>query len=249
MPSVEENFNKWSNYHWNEQGNEWSRSWGTTDNCFWGTIYPRIKNFIPGETILEIAPGFGRWTQYLKDACENLIVVDLTEKCIAACQQRFADYSHITYHVNDGKSLSMIPDQSIDFAFSFDSLVHAEKDVIKAYLEQIALKLKPDGVGFIHHSNLGNYLNPSTGKLEVENPYWRAESIGAKLFEEYCEQVGLQCFSQEIVDWRDEPLCDCMSFVTPKSSKWSQPNRVVENVHFMEEAERLRNSSNPWNLK
>ena len=32
----------------------------------------------------------------------------------------------------------MIPDASIDFVFSFDSLVHAEADVIQAYLGDAA---------------------------------------------------------------------------------------------------------------
>ncbi|HAX80162.1 MAG TPA: hypothetical protein DCY88_31080 [Cyanobacteria bacterium UBA11372] len=250
MPSVEENLNKWSSYSWNEQGNEWSKSWGGTDNCFWGSIYPRIQAFIPAGTILEIAPGFGRWTQYLKDYCDNLIVVDLTEKCIAACQQRFADCSHITYHVNDGKSLKMVPDKSIDFIFSFDSLVHAEEDVIQAYLQQIAFKLKPNGIGFIHHSNLGSYLNPSTGKLEVEQLYWRAESMSAKLFEQYSEQAGLQCLSQEIISWLGEDvMSDCISVITPKISKWSRSNCVIENIFFSEEAERLLINSCLYNLK
>jgi ubiquinone/menaquinone biosynthesis C-methylase UbiE len=248
MPSVEENLHKWSSYSWNEQGNEWSKSWGGTEKCFWGSIYPRIQAFIPGATILEIAPGFGRWTQYLKDYCDNLIVVDLTDKCIAACQQRFADCSQITYHVNDGKSLEMVADESIDFVFSFDSLVHAEEDVIKAYLQQIALKLKPNGIGFIHHSNLGSYLNPSTGKLEVEHLYWRAESMSAKLFEQYCDQAGLQCLSQEIIAWCGNILCDCISVFTPKISKWNQPNRVVENIYFMDEADRLLMNHCLYNL-
>lgn len=247
MPSVQENLNTWSNYDWTQQGNEWSSPWGGTDNCFFGTIHPRIKTFIPetktGTTILEIAPGFGRWTQYLKDYCQDLIIVDLTEKCIAACQERFADCSHITYHVNDGKSLTMIEDESIDFIFSFDSLVHVEKDVIKSYLQQIALKLKRNGVGFIHHSNLGNYLNPATGKLEVENIHWRAESMSAKLFEQYSQEAGLQCFHQEIVNWCGDILCDCFSLITPKNSQWSQPNHVIENPNFGAEAQRLRQVS------
>ena len=92
-------------------------------------------------------------------------MVDLTERCIEACKERFSADSHITYYVNDGKSLAMIPDDSVDFVFSFDALVHVEADVIKAYLSQLALQLKPDGVGFIHHSNIGAYVNRSTGKL------------------------------------------------------------------------------------
>jgi len=51
----------------------------------------------------------------------------------------------------------MIQDKSIDFVFSFDSLVHAEAKVIEAYLNQLAMKLSQNGIGFIHHSNLGKY--------------------------------------------------------------------------------------------
>lgn len=117
----------------------------------------------------------------------------------------------------------MIEDESIDFIFSFDSLVHVEKDVIKSYLQQIALKLKPNGVGFIHHSNLGNYLNPATGKLEVENIHWRAESMTAKLFEQYSQEAGLQCFHQEIVNWCGDILCDCFSLITLKTLNGVNP--------------------------
>ena len=126
----------------------------------------------------------------MKDLCQHLTVVDLTDRCIEACKERFSSDSHITYHVNDGKSLEMIPDHSVDFVFSFDSLVHVEANVIEAYLSQMVLKLKPQGAGFIHHSNIGAYVNRSTGKLPfyIDNKNngsnWRAESMTAKLFEE-----------------------------------------------------------------
>jgi ubiquinone/menaquinone biosynthesis C-methylase UbiE len=121
------------------------------------SIYPRIKRLLPAATILEIAPGFGRCTAYLKNHCERLVIVDLSPKCIEACKRRFANESNISYYVNDGKSLDMIADRSIDFVFSFDSLVHAQADVMEAYVKQLAVKLKPSGQGFIHHSNLGSY--------------------------------------------------------------------------------------------
>jgi hypothetical protein len=84
-------------------------------------------------------------------------VVDLSPQCIERCRERFRQVENIDYHVNDGSSLEMVADDSIDFAFSFDSLVHAEKEVIQAYLQQLAKKLRRNGVGFLHHSNLGEY--------------------------------------------------------------------------------------------
>lgn len=45
-------------------------------------------------------------------------------------------------------------DGAVDLAFSFDSLVHVEIDVIEGYLTELARVLVPDGVAILHHSNL-----------------------------------------------------------------------------------------------
>ena len=145
--------------------------------------------------------------------------------------------SHLDYHVNDGKSLDFIADESIDFVFSFDSLVHAEAEVFQAYLAQLAIKLKPNATGFIHHSNLASYLDPVTKELPAgfENKHWRATSMSAKVFEEYSEQVHLQCISQEEVNWGGEALNDVFSVFTRKGSTWSRDRRL-QNPQFMNEA-------------
>jgi SAM-dependent methyltransferase len=158
MPTIAENLNYWNRfYDWPQGGDEWSAAWGGSEQLWRHWLRPRIAEFLPAHTILEIAPGFGRCTQFLKEECEQLILVDLSPKCIEACRRRFFSDSHISYHVNDGKSLKMVPDQSGDLAFSFDSLVHAEPDVLEAYVQELARKLAPNGVGFFHHSNLGQY--------------------------------------------------------------------------------------------
>ena len=42
--------------------------------------------------------------------------------------------------------LPMVEESSIDFVFSFDSLVHVEAETLAAYLSELARVLKPDGV-------------------------------------------------------------------------------------------------------
>ena len=156
MPSITENRELWGDrWDWAQRGDEWSAWWGGTSALWYGVLLPRIHALVPTGSILEIAPGYGRWTQFLKDLCDELVIVDLTDHCIAHCRERFAEASNITYHVNDGRSLAMVPNGSVDFVFSFDSLVHAEPDVVACYLDQLADKLTPSGVGFIHHSNAG----------------------------------------------------------------------------------------------
>ncbi|MFL5625750.1 MAG: class I SAM-dependent methyltransferase [Ktedonobacteraceae bacterium] len=248
MPTIEQNLQVWGkSYDRSQQGDEWSSSWGQTELLWWGTLFPRIQAFVPTDTILEIAPGFGRLTQYLKDLCTNLMVVDIAERCIEACKQRFSSSSHITYYTNNGKTLDMIPDQSVDYVFSFDSLVHAEADVIEVYLSQLARILKPDGIGFIHHSNAGAYFIPldkclppplKEFAMKKLRRHWRAESMTARLFEQYCEQAGLQCIAQELINWEIKypfPI-DCFSLFTQKDSVWTRPNKVFRNMDFRHEA-------------
>src|SRR6202035_2901665 len=114
MPTIEDNLSVWDQaYDWPQGGEEWSEVWGSAHMQWYGSILPRISAFVPADTILEIAPGYGRWTAFLKDLCKRLIIVDLSEKCIETCRQRFADCSHISYVVNDGTSLDMIVDDGV----------------------------------------------------------------------------------------------------------------------------------------
>ena len=244
MGTTAENRNYWSAYPWSEQGDEWSSTWGGTQYLWYGTIFPRIHAFVPTQSILEIAPGYGRCTQYLLGLCQRLAVVDLAEKCIESCRTRFSPHSHISYFVNDGKSLDMIEDGSVDFVFSWDSLVHAESDVLYCYVRQLAAKLKPGGWGFIHHSNIGSFKDARTGKLSVENRHWRAESMTADLFERFCDAVGLTCVGQEIVAWGCSDLTDCFSVFTRDSTRTNSKPARIENANFMEEAARMKRLAN-----
>ena len=89
MPTVAQNQQTWStDYQWQDAGDEWSAAWGSPEMQWYGTILPRIHRFVPTESILESACGYGRWTQYLQGLCQKLVAVDLTEKCIAACKSR-----------------------------------------------------------------------------------------------------------------------------------------------------------------
>src|SRR5947207_9170621 len=154
-----------SDYEWIAAGEEWSEPWGGSAAQWFGSILPRIQAALPAETILEIGSGFGRWSNYLKEHCSHLHLVDPDAQCMDACRRRFGPDAKVSYHRNEGDSLATIPDGSIDFIFSFDSLVHVRPQTIESYLSQFAAKLKENGVGFIHHSNLGEMKSSLASKL------------------------------------------------------------------------------------
>ncbi len=263
VPSIEENLDRWdADYDWGEGGEPWSKPWGDATAQWFGCLYPRVRRFLPAPTVLEIAPGFGRWTEFLLGNCDSLIGVDVTPKCVEACRKRFADMPQARFETNDGCSLPMVEDSSVDFAFSFDSLVHVEAEVLAGYLGELARVLRPEGVAFLHHSNYGTYQRsahtlaplqdrfdqlPAAARLGLmragvyRGAHWRAPSVTAEKFAGLARAAGLHCVGQELVNWEGGVLLlDCISVVARPGSRWDRPNRVVKNRLFRLEARSIR---------
>jgi SAM-dependent methyltransferase len=234
MPALSENVSMWNEtYDWSQRGDEWSDAWGGVTYQWWVTLFSRIQGFVPAGRILEIAPGYGRWTDYLRELCDELIAVDIAETAIAHCAERFAGDERVKLHVNDGTSLAVAADRSVDLVFSFDSLVHAEHDVIAGYLVEFARVLADDGVAFIHHSNMGSY---APGTYDPHAIHWRATSVSAALVEGCARAAGLRCISQEKVSWgHGQALNDCFSVIVRAGSRWDRENVVVDNMAFGQE--------------
>ena len=115
--------------------------------------------------------------------------------------------------------------------------------MIEAYLTQLARKLTPDGIGFIHHSNIGEYVDGSTGNLPfyIKDRGLHAKSMTAKRFRELCRAAGLRCVSQELINWGKDVdiINECYSVFTHPNSKWARPLRVLINHRFMDEVRYL----------
>jgi len=262
MPTVQWNKETWDGrYNWEEEGEEWSDTWGGSDMQWYGAILTRIHAFLPARRILELAPGFGRWTHFLRAQCEQLHVVDFSEQCIEACKQRFSNDTHIIYSVNDGLSLNMVDNESIDFVFSFDSLVHCEEDVVESYVSQLRSKLTPNGVCFLHHSNYGNHLPLFRGwelsgsmrwrlaRLRLLAPakrlgivdwsHKRSSSMTAEKMRTFGNRHGLRWIAQETVNWGTKAPIDCFSTLVRADAAWPARELVQENRSFMREANDL----------
>ena len=136
--------------------------------------------------------------------------------------------------------------------FTFDSLVHVEADVISSYLREFGRILTPNGVAFIHHSNVGAYRRSAwwrdllakgmeplplpegvMGLAEMANWHnFRGRSMTAQRLAAMAEEFDLVCPGQEIVGWAGLLLTDCISIVTRKGSSWDRPPTLSRNRYF-----------------
>lgn len=150
--TVNKNYAQWQNYNWEQKGEEWSPSPAWKKSVINDIMLNYIKS---GGTILEIGPGAGRWTTTLQNIANRLILVDLSDHCIEMCKERFAEANNIEYFVNNGVSLKFIPDETIDYIWSFDVFVHIEPCDIQKYLVDFTRVCKKGATAVIHHAKEG----------------------------------------------------------------------------------------------
>jgi ubiquinone/menaquinone biosynthesis C-methylase UbiE len=187
----------WNNeYMWTNSGHEWSKSFGNTENLWNKHIFDDIKEF-RGKKIVEIAPGYGRITQFLSILASELLIVDLNENCIAKTKEKLGHHV-LGYFVNNGNDLSKIRDNSQDLVFSFDSFVHIHQNVTFEYLKEIFRVLKPGGKGYIHHSHIYGATDYST-----KNTAGRA-NMNPGLFKDMVEKNSMKIISQKPIFFEPE---------------------------------------------
>ena len=156
--TVENNLRAWDqNHDWPKDGDEWigQAKYSRQPYNKWKTSL--VETFIApnvnvGSVVLEIAPGHGRWSKEMVNRCKELILVDLSPNCIEYCKELFGSHHHVRYIVNDGKTLTGVENNYVDFVWSYDSFVHMDKDTIGSYLEEINRVLRPGGKAIIHHA-------------------------------------------------------------------------------------------------
>jgi SAM-dependent methyltransferase len=238
MPTFEENLGWARSDVWEDHGEEWSSGFGDSRRMWFGFILPRLIDRLPVRSAVEIACGHGRCTRFLAAHVEHLMAVDIAAEIVDTCAQRLSDLDNISYHVNDGRTLPA-SDQSVDFVFSWDSLVHAEVDVLDAYVQEIARVLRPGGAAFLHHSNLGAYVDPTSREVSVEVTHWRGATMTAARLRDRAAQSGLHCPVQELIPWGGAELIDCFSTLVA-SPVGDRDTIVVEHTGFLDEAARLR---------
>jgi ubiquinone/menaquinone biosynthesis C-methylase UbiE len=176
------------NEHWIDHEQKWAGNYGSTENIWNKVIFDKIKNF-RNKRILEIAPGYGRMTQFLSILASNLQIVDLNENCIEYTKSKLGHHVN-SYFVNDGKSLP-VGDNSQDLVFSYDSFVHMHQNVIEDYIKEIYRVLSSGGQGFIHHSDLYGGED-----LSVKNIGGRS-NMNCNMFNKLIHENGMIVLSQD----------------------------------------------------
>lgn len=199
--SAGDNRERWTGWDWSAGGEEWTLSSEWKQALIEEVLLARIA---PGGVVLEIGPGAARWSAVLHARARRLILVDVSDRPLALCRERFAGAENVEYALSSGNDLPGVADSSVDAIWSFDVFVHVAPADQDGYLSEIARVLAPGGVAVIHHAdgrNLGD--QPSRGG-------WRAP-MSRHLFATLAAQRGLAVEAQ-IDSWGADGRYDLSAY-------------------------------------
>ena len=165
--TVDQNRALWNSYDWATRGEEWTSSPEWKARVIHEFLLPHVP--IDG-AVLEIGPGGGRWTDVLQKRARRLVVLDVSERALELCRERFADCDNVQYLLGDGSTV-LLPDSSMDAIWSYDVFVHINPSDARRYFREVSRVLKPGGKAIIHH--------PGKSLWGRDRPGWRSDLTDA----------------------------------------------------------------------
>jgi 2-polyprenyl-3-methyl-5-hydroxy-6-metoxy-1,4-benzoquinol methylase len=166
-------------------------------------------------TTLEIGCGHGRNVEFLRKLAKTVVLLDVNDSCLAACRDRFGtarDGCEFRYHRTVGNRLDGVADSSVTLVYSWDTMVHFDKLVVRDYVREIARVLRPGGHAFLHYSNQGAE-NPNSDC--GDNDGHRGD-MAPDLFASYARDSGLTIMLHRLSGVRDgwgRDNLDCLTLV------------------------------------
>lgn len=212
--NIETNLKWWNDDHrWDLDGDEWTGQAAMCDVSYPVWKASLVDNLIrpyvnPSAHVIEIAPGHGRWSEYIIPASGFVTLVDLSPNCLSFCRKRFSQYQNVDYYLTTGTSLPQYCHDHIDFIWSYNSFVHMAPVVIRAYMQGFSQVLRAGGLAIIHHAN----IHDLTPHVQNNHPGLRS-AVNAEMIRDFAAEMNLTISSQ-LCYWDNSKNSECHDLET-----------------------------------
>ena len=197
LDGIEGRRNICADFHFDYMDSYYKSSENTVDK-FWkdDSLFRKMFNQLDTSYIVELACGRGRHVPQYVEMAKQIVLVDILEKNISYCKERFKDYGHLQYIVNTGDNFKPLKDNTYTAIFSYDSMVHFESIDIYNYLMDTKRILINGGMALYHHSN--NHSDYRTSFITGENG---RNYMSMDLFAHFADRSGLEVVEQQVIKW------------------------------------------------
>lgn len=196
--------------HHNDFGEDYFKTAESTVMGFWeeDSIFKQMFNQLNIEKVVELACGRGRHVpQYILYA-EEVMLVDILEKNILYCKERFKAEPKVHYYVNNGYDLKDLKSEGYTALFTYDAMVHFEMLDVFQYLKETYRILISGGKALFHHSN-----NTEDYRVTFSTGKSARNYMSKQLFAHLADRAGFLVVEQHVIDWGKTPELDCLTLV------------------------------------
>jgi SAM-dependent methyltransferase len=201
---------------WEKGGADWEYYQSAEDpkwlTVFWSpesVFYPLFQK-LDLSSVLEIACGTGRHSAQVIENIKELYLLDSSAEALKLAAERFAPRRNIVYiHNKSGLGIpaDIIKDNALTSVFSYDAMVHFEKESVRSYVLDSYRVLKAGGYALLHHSN----YNKNQGGKFTDNPGWR-NYMTQELFCSYAREAGFEVAHSQVFDFSTKDS-DCITLL------------------------------------
>lgn len=179
-------------------------------DCFWRMDSPFYERFnrLNLENVIELACGRGRHVPKYRSESGHITLVDILERNIEFCKERFKDFQNISYYCNDGYDLKELRSGQYTSLFTYDAMVHFELMDINSYLKETYRLLVPGGRALFHHSN-----NTEDYRITYASAKHGRNFMSKDVFAFLAYRIGFRILDQNVIDWGGVPGLDCITLV------------------------------------
>lgn len=121
---------------------------------FWLQTFVKLT---PDMVVLDIGCGYGRTEQWMHPHVRMIHGIDISEYIIKVSRRRFSRIRNVSFHHNDGSSLSLFKPKMFDLIYSFTVFQHIPRPFFIQYLREMERVLKPGGLALFNLLSGVNY--------------------------------------------------------------------------------------------
>jgi SAM-dependent methyltransferase len=131
-------------------GDEWGRPEDVAE-----VVRACVEPYLtPTSEVLELGVGAGRVARLVAGRARRFVAADISPKMLKRARAELAAFPNVEFVLLDGPRLPRELDGRIDFAYTFDVLVHVDLHTMRDLFFELARVLKPGGKVFVHTANL-----------------------------------------------------------------------------------------------
>ena len=188
-------------------------------DIFWGekSVFYEMFQKMNTNRIIELACGRGRHVSCYIERAKKVVLVDILEKNIEYCRERFQEEEKIEYYVNNGYDLHELLSNSYTALFTYDAMVHFEMLDIFQYLKETARVLCEGGRALFHHSN-----NTSDYRVSFTTGKHGRNYMSRDLFAYLANRAGLLVLEQREINWGGVEKLDCITLVEKQKVRFEK---------------------------